>query len=341
MSMEIGLRILGRLPSNRTDGFFEQNGDSYKLKKNFEKEINWPAYSYTVKTNSLGLRDNKTGTMTIDGKEYFVFMGASETFANGVNYEDSFVGIVSSAALKNNINVLNSSVGGHYIIDQKALLQGLIQSIGYNPSKIFLCLTPPAINRFDTKDEDIIVKSGYLFGKTAWKIAYVNMMIANLSSAYCYFRENFRKLQTRLMHYDSSPKFSNISHFFLKTDRIQSPDTQKLFEDSMDEFLLYCKKNNITLVFVYLPIIDGYRLKEVVTELGEDPTRYDTSFHPSLLARYCKSRNVKLINLDPVLESYYKKGIQLRFTLDAHYNAFTNDIIGKYLISSIFENTTN
>ena len=85
--LEIGLRIIGKSPSNTISGIAEQNGNSYRLIKNAKKDINWPAYSYTVYTNSFGFRDKSIGERDITNNSYSFIISIFYFIANiSMNY---------------------------------------------------------------------------------------------------------------------------------------------------------------------------------------------------------------------------------------------------------------
>ena len=108
------------------------------------------------------------------------------------------------------------------------------------------------------------------------------------------------------------------------------------FENHLSEFEHYCKENRITLIYIYMPIIDSYRLNELLMDLGKNPEAYDTSYYEKLMEIYCFRRNVRLINLRLVLKKYYDQGRELRFKLDPHYTPFANRVIGEYLNRKVF-----
>ncbi len=112
--LEIGLRAVGRSPTNMAEGIADQYGDSFRLKKNITKTVKLPAFSYTVHTNEYGFRDASVGPKGLMGKPFDVFLGASDVFGNGVDFEDSFVGVFAQEASKRGIGVLNLAVGGHF-----------------------------------------------------------------------------------------------------------------------------------------------------------------------------------------------------------------------------------
>jgi len=337
--LEIGLRIIGRLPSNMIAGICEQWGNSYCLKKNIKKDTHYPAYSYTTYTNSFGFRDKTIGDRDISEKPYYIFLGASEVFANGVEYEDSFVGILAEHVSKKGITVLNMAIGGHRFPDQEVLLKDFLKKAPRKPPDIiFHCVNALHIPKFDMKNDNVIVKNGHLFDKDSWKVAYIRLMVGTISSSYCFVRDNIRKLQARWSDYDPT-KDGEESEFFelySNNNRMHNPATLKEFEAYLIQFEEFCEQNNINLIYVYLPIIDSYRLNELLIQIGKNPAEYDATYYENLIADYCQKRNMKYINLRPVMKKYYDEGKQLRFKLDPHYNKLGNRIVGEYLINELF-----
>jgi len=335
--LEIGLRALGRQPSNMTDGFYEQYKNSYRLKKNVKKVTKWPAHSYTTFTNSFGFRDLTTGIKNLDKKSYFAFLGDSQTFGNGVDYQDSFVGIFAGLISEKGIEVLNLGVGGHHFNDQESLFMDFCKNVSRKPVKVFLCLDPVSIHSFDKEYKHIIVKSGYLFdSRRGWKIPYVKMVISNVSAAYCFFRDNLRKLETKWFHKEFAGDVPPYLKIFSRNNRMHHPDTVKKFESYLNRFEEYCHRIGTTPIYVYLGLADSFRLNELLMQLGKDPKDYDTSFYEKYMINYCNNRKVKLINTKPALRKFHDKGMRLSFKIDPHYNEFANRVVGEYLNSKVF-----
>lgn len=333
--LEIGIRISGQALSNTTDDIFDQWDDSYRLKKNVKKITNWPSFSFTNYTNSFGFRDKATGERDITNRQYFVFLGASEVYAMGVNYEDSFVGIFSEYASSHGIEVLNMAIGGHRPIDQFILFKDFIKKVAHMPTKVFICLNELTIPLFNRRHNNIQVKNGFPFDKENWKAAYIRIMLGNMSSAYCFFRDNIRKLQTQYTNVDGKGKSPDFFKIYSKSNSMFQPNTVLLFEKFLNEFEIYCYALNSEPIYVYLPLSDNFRLDELLIQMGEDPKEYNSSYYETLLKDYCKRRNVMFLNLKPILQSYYDKGNTLRFPLDGHYNHDTNRVVGEYFIKKV------
>lgn len=333
--LEIGLRIIGRQPSNTSEGIGEAYKDFYRLKRNIEKGIRWPSYSYTIYTNSFGFRDRAVGQRDLDGKPLYVFLGASEVFGNGVEYDRTFVGVFAEYARKMDIEVLNMAIGGHYFLDQEILLKDFISETGKTPAVVFHCVNDLHIPKFDRRNKNIVVKDGYLLDKEGWQMAYVRLLVGNVSAAYCFFRNAVRNLQAKWTSYQTTDKLPEFIQIYSKENRMHKPETVAQFENYLMEFEAFCREKGITPVYVYIPLSDSFRLDDLLRGLGKDPKEFDTSYYEKLMESYCAKRGVKLVNLRPALKSYFDQGKSLRFELDPHFNEPANRVIGDFLAESV------
>ncbi len=336
LGLEWGLRAIGRTPTNMAEGIADQYGDSFRLKKNITKTMKFVAYSYMVYTNAFGFRDAAVGAKDLTGRPFYAFLGASDVFGNGVDYGDSFVGIFAKEAERKGIEVLNLAVGGHFFLDQEDLLKDFMKETGLTPAKIFYCVNALHIPKFDRRNRNIIVKSGYVIDRKGWQIAYLRLMAGNLSSAFCYFRDSIRRIQERYFHYELTEKSPEFLQIYDRTNPIRSPERIREFQEHLSAFESFCQERSIDLVYVYMPLSDSFRLSEMVGQIGADPARYDTSFYEDLMQSHCRKRGFPLVNPRPVLEQAYKDGKLLRFKRDPHFNAFANKIIGSFLIDTCF-----
>ncbi|MCG7851184.1 MAG: hypothetical protein MIO92_01540 [Methanosarcinaceae archaeon] len=335
--LELGLRALGRRPTNMADGIAEQYGDSFKLKKNVTKHFNYPAYSYTVHTNAYGFRDKAAGPKDLTSRPFFAFLGASDVFGNGVDFEETFVGIFAQEALKRGSEVINLAVGGHYFLDQEYLFRDFMESTHLKPSTVFLCVNALHIPKFDRRNLNIIVKSGYPIDKEGWRIAYLRLLAGNNSSAFCFFRDGIRKIQERYLNYERTEKSPEFLQIYSKSNNIRQQERTKQFYEYLTTFDSYCRENGIKLVIVYSPLSDSFNLKEMARKLGTDPENYDVSFYEELIILYCRSKGIKLINIRPALERAYNDGKEIRFKLDPHFNKYANRVIGEFLTHDFFQ----
>jgi hypothetical protein len=335
--LELGLRATGRIPTNTIDGIAEQYGDSFRLKKNITKRFHYPAFSYTVFTDAYGFRDKATGEKDLEAHPFLAFLGASDVFGNGVDFESSFVGVFAQQASQRDFEVVNLAVGGHYFLDQEDLFKDFIKNTGLHPSTVFLCANALHIPKFDRRNHNIIVKNGYAIDKNGWRIAYLRLLAGESSAAYCFFRDGIRRIQERYMNYELKEDTYEFLQIYSRSNKIRDPERIAEFNNYLTEFAGYCRKNSINLVMVYLPLSDSFNLKEIVKKLGADPENYDSSFYEELIESYCRSNGIKLINIRPILERAHNEGQVIRFKLDPHYNDYANRIIGEFLSQEFFQ----
>ena len=334
--LELGLRAIGRSPTNMADGIAEQWGDSFRLKKNITKVMKFPAFSYTVHTDEFGFRDRAVGSRDLKDKPFCIFLGASDVFGNGVDFEESFVGIFAPEASKRGLKVLNLAVGGHYFLDQESLLKEFMSETGLTPAKVFHCVNALHIPKFDRQNHNIVVKSGYVIDRDGWRIAYLKLIAGNISSAFCFFRDGIRRIQERYLNYEVSEKSPEFLQIYDKDNPIRRPDRISQFRDYLTSFESFCRENSIEIIYVYMPLSDSFNLEKMVKQLGVDPGDYDSSFYEELMRSHCEARGIRLVNPRPLLERYYREGMTLRFKLDPHFNEFANKVIGECLVEAIF-----
>jgi hypothetical protein len=294
--------------------------------------MNYPAYSYTVYTNEFGFRDKSTGSRDLKAASFCVFLGASDVFGNGVNYEDSFAGIFAEEALKKGFGTLNLAVGGHFFLDREALLKDFIENTKYKPSTIFYSVNALGIPTFDRRNQNVIVKNGYAIDRDGWRLAYLRLLAGNTSAAYCFFRDAVRRIQERHMQREVTEKSFEFLQVYSKQNAIRQPERLRLFEEHLEAFESFCRQTAIDLVYVFLPLSDSFRVKDIAMKLGLDPDEFDPSFYEDVMREHCERNKIPLVNVQPDLERANAEGHELRFKSDPHYNKYANRLVGECLI---------
>ncbi len=332
---EGGLRLIGRVPSNTTDGFFEAHNNAYRLKKNIDKLVKAPGYSFSVHTNALGFRDARSGDREIGGRPYYLFLGESLTFGNGVDFEQSFVGLIGRTLHEKGSEVVNLAVGGHGFIDQLELFDDFLKRIKRPPEKVLICSSPLFIDGFDRPFTDIIVKDGYLFKKGNWVLPYVRIILGNSSSAYCFFRDNIRKIQARLSDFNQAVTRQLMDFYSVRSRFSGSSTAVNDFEVQLQVLDQRIAALGAEPIYVYVPLSTDFGLPAVIKESGAHPEDYDLRLYYGLLERHCRAGRISLIDLSPALQGLYDRGEPLNFIQDAHYNAKANLVIAEEVLQSL------
>ena len=135
----------------RTDKIFH-----HTLKKNVTQEkAEWGGHHYTVHTNSLGFKDKAIREIKLKiDKPRILFIGDSFTEGVGIEYKNTFVGLVDSILNKKNINVLNAAATSYAPIIYLRKVDYLLNEVGlkFDHLVVFVDLS-------DIEDEAM----GYIF----------------------------------------------------------------------------------------------------------------------------------------------------------------------------------
>jgi len=332
--LEVGLRVIGRPASNVTEGIFANHGDRYRLRKNMSKVSQTPSYTCTINTNSLGCRDRTAGPATLGPEPYFAFLGDSVTFANGVDYDDSFVGVFAAAARKQGLGAVNLAVGGHRLGDQEELLREFLATASPRPSWVVVVFTTPFMAMFDRVSSGMVVKSGYLFEAKSWFVPYLLVMAGNTSSAYCFFRDAIRRLQVKLSPRATQADVGQLE-FVERSGPAARPEFGARFDEDLKHLEAEIRAAGARPIYVFLPSSTDLRATELIAKAGRSPAEFDLRLHYDRLRRHCEQQGVPFVDLTPPLEALRATGERLTFSQDPHYDAPTNHVIGKALTESL------
>lgn len=332
--LEAGLRIAGRPPSNTTEGIYEQHGGGYRLRRNLTKVSRTPSFTHTIFTNDMGFRDRAPGPRTLGAVPYVAWVGDSITFANGVEYEESFVGVFDEQASKRGIESVNLAIGGHRFTDQEETLYEFLESIPVEPSWVVVVFTAMGITTFEQPYTDILVKNGYLFPAEGWLRPYVKVTLGNASAAYCFFRDGLRKVQARLFPRGSMAALQELD-LFAKAGPWGGAEVPTRFEARLARLDERIRRSGAEPIYVYMPSGLDLRAKEFLALPGHDAADYDFGLFLKLLQDHADRAGIRLVNLLPVLQPHQDAGEQLTFVQDPHYTAPANRVIGQALVDAL------
>lgn len=327
--LEVGLRVKGRQPSNQTEGVYEAHGSAYRLLPNQSKVFRSPSFSYTVKTNAFGFRDRLPGPRRLD-RPYLAWLGDSATFAKGVEYEESFVGRFAAAVEPSGHEVVNLAVGGHHLSEQEELLRDFLTSAPRKPDGVVVVFTSLLMAYFDQRYRGLVVKNGYLFPEGRWLGPYLVVMAGNASSAYCFFRDGIRNLQSQVFSSGRTAAASMLDTFARSFPAL-SPDGTRRFEDYLRHLDGEIRAAGATPIHVYLPTTADLRGPELLAMSGRSAADYDLDHYVAALRRESAAEGVQLVDLTAALAAEYARKVPLAFSQDMHYNVRGHAIIAPVL----------
>ena len=332
--LEGGLRFAGRMPSNITEGLFEQHGTAYRLRKNLTKVSRTPSFTATVHTNALGLRDKAPGPRVLGAVPYIAWVGDSITFGNGVEYEDSFVGVFGAKAARQHIEVVNLAVGGYHLAESEELLSDFLDATPRAPAEVIYVFTPQTLASFEESYKDVTVKDGYIFQGGHWLRAWLVIKLGNGSAAYCFFRDSLRKIQARLFPAGPGATVQALDMYAVRpADKAEAFAAR--FEARLAQLEARVRKAGSKLVYAYVPSSVDLRAPGLLSRSDLPASGYDFNQYRDLLRRHAARASVDFIDLDPMLHAEAAKGKQMCFLQDPHYNAEMNRLIGEELYRTL------
>ena len=328
--LEIGLRATGRYRIGTIGGFWEPGGVSYRLKKNLSKRVEWPSMSFTVYTDDQGYRYKRPGPRAIGAKPYYVTLGSSEVFGNGLDYDQTFIGVLGQHLERDGIELVNMGVGGHHLLEQKSIFEEYARSTTSRPLKVLIVLNPLLIGGYDDIHKDTTLKMGELLPAEGWELPLAKMILSDVFADYRFFRDKIRNAQ---MKYFSREDYSLSFYIerYSKQHPIRTPEKTDDFLSHMRDLERQIRLLGATPVCVYSPAVGGFLLNEMKAAGKLDGNLFDTEFFVHLAQRHCSAEGIQFINLEPLLQKKYDKGDKLNFDADAHFNGPTSLVIGDYL----------
>jgi hypothetical protein len=333
--LEAGLRISGRYLMDNAEGYFAPAGISYGLKKNFSKQVVWPTMTFKVNTSDQGYRAAAPGPQNIGKRPYYVTLGASDVFGNGLDYESTFVGILAER-LKNehNMDLANLGVAGHHLIEQTEMFRHFLSTTPAPPKAVLVIFNPLFIGGYDDTHPTVTVRRGDLFEQKSWRIALLRKVLSNTSAAYCFFRDSIRQIQQRYTKGEDFALSFYIERFSAQ-HRIHRPEVAEGFLKELKKLDDLIRSVNATPIFVYCPPSGGFLLNDLMANGKLEKGLVDTQYFVDIVRKYADAQGVRFIDLHPPVQARYDKGEKLNFERDGHYNGPTSKIVGEYLYEQL------
>lgn len=255
---------------------------------------------YNVCTNSLGFKDKSIRDISLTPDKYrIVFMGDSFTEGIGVDYENTFVGLIDAGLSKKGIEVLNAGVAGYSPIIYWRKVKYLIENVGlrFNQLVVFIDLS-------DAQDEVIyycLDESGNVVMYSAreqWPAEEkVEKYYKTLYERFHVFTKNNSILLYTLLHAprvlffpnESAPPTLELRSWTFDDKLYKEYGEQGLREMQlyMDKLYDLIKRNNIKLTVAVYP--------HPCNIMSQDLNSIQATFW----GKWCKRHDVNFINYFP------------------------------------------
>jgi lysophospholipase L1-like esterase len=300
------------------------------------------AYSYKAYTNSLGMLDKTTRTVTNDGRKKIVFLGDSFVEGVGLPYTQTFPYFLEQKIDSNTTDILNAGVASFspklyylrlkYLIEHQNIMPHevfcFIDVSDYGDELVYVVFTPSANNSLN-KIKSFLRGNSVIYNLYHWaaqKIFYSKCTNYNegveaalywrsVSSNYLKKYPNFLDIRYRWLYMNQQDK--NLVH------------SKNLAESYMDLLYELCLKNNIMLhIVVYPP-----------SQLLNTNANVKFTAH-KFFEEYCINKNIQYLNLFPLFvtkDSYQNKLNKEKYYIhnDSHWNENGHKLVAKKLLAYI------
>ena len=305
--MEGTVRIASNINFLGNENLFESKsyGNSYGNAKN----IHAISFGADVFTDKYGFRIEKEH-LTIEPSEYketVLVMGDSVGFGTGVEFTETFLGLLS--AEKPSLLVHNSSVIGYHVNDYKNFSQEFLSSYDDRINSAFLiyCLndliavSAANINEAVSTNKDTIISTSLISDKEALVtklkkiriINYVNSLLRSHSKLYLLIKGIVTDPQMRYWENDLA--------IYKTLNDSKSYEGLEPLNDVNDLF----KKKNIPLTIIIMPYEYQVRVDNV-----------DTNLPQNILKNYFEIQNINYIDALPSFRNANIKSSELFLSYD-------------------------
>ncbi len=139
------LMLLGLYaPQHKIESYYRIRHDAYNhtLAPNIDfSEGRWGPIGYRMDTNSLGFKDRSARSLPLTTERYrILFIGDSFTEGVGIEYADTFVGIVHALLEKKEIDTLNAAAASYSPIIYLRKVQHLLNDVGLEFDHLVVCI---------------------------------------------------------------------------------------------------------------------------------------------------------------------------------------------------------
>jgi hypothetical protein len=311
-------RWLGDRPSADLAGLYAAFGNgNYRLRPSVDTSATWSTGRFTVHTDELGLRCDLNRKMaTRPGDQVDVlFLGDSQGFGNGVNYEDTIAGTFARLAAEDKYVVRNACVGGQAPMNQLALAQRLTQDNNVHVATYIYLFTPAGVGNCNGFTRVAVGADGRLYDGIASSTALMRIWVRTHLAIYSRFRDAVRASGIGVTADAETP-------FVVQVYDTAAEDTNAgACVEFLSNFKRFAAQHGATVQAVYVPL---------TIEMGFDPVRrvgerrgvvVDSGVPFRTLSSAAKKVDIPLYDLRPVLRDFHSRGEALSLLPDFHYTA--------------------
>ncbi len=343
----IDILFMGLLPKDIKNKIYDKKSHKIKsyyyhhdLRPNAYWKEKWGNQEYEIYTNNQGFKDKKIREVKFK-ENNILFIGDSFTEGVGVNYENTFVGIIENkvSSKKDDYEILNAGVISYSPIVILSKLNHIINKRKLPINKVFVVLSNGDLHddifRYNSIGNDYVVRHNDFYNNKI--LVNLNNFIKSNTIFYQFFKKIFPISnlitdinKTHKIEYNKK-KILNILNSKPDHQHVISNEAFSLWgEKALNKSTLYLQeiynllnKKNIDLTLILI--------QEAIFVLNN----LDSTFYENHWKNFSKKNNIEFIFVKNYHANYkdkYEAYKDMFFLGDNHFNENGNRLIAKEIL---------
>jgi hypothetical protein len=329
LAAEVIFRQLGDRTTEDKQGYFMPfNDGNFKLLPQLDVSAKYASGPFSVHTDSLGLRCDKDRKHAVQKGDAvgLLFIGDSQGFGNGVNFEDTIPGAVAEIAYKKGSRVANASVGGHGALNQLELVRWLRNQQNLRVARYVILLTPVMLTGCDSLARASVGQDGRLYDKPKSRGELAIIWLKTHSVTYARVRDVVRNMGIGVEPSKDVPFVFRI--FDASSDEEES--VQKLM-GCLAAFREIAADDGATLSVVYTPLTIEAEFDSIRKAAEAKGVRLDPDLPMRIWSAAATRLGIPAYNIRSVLQKAHSEGRRLNLKADFHYEGNVSKACAQYL----------
>lgn len=326
LAAEAAFRLAGTRVIAAMGGFYESFADgTYKHRPSAAAYHDWASGTFWAYTDSSGFRVGDSDRQRAELSPDILVLGDSQAFGQGVEFEQSMIGVFASKANVAGLTVANAAVGGHSVRDQLEVSRWLASAQNCRPRVLLYCLSPRALAYPESISKAIVIDGGLWDAPPTWK-DHLRRWLSSNSAVFVVGRDAARNVRNAIRPRKGPSAAADILTLYEQgaAQTIRARQLASSFEELMRTF----GEPGPRLVFAYLPLA----IEPKITEMAA-AANFSASSGAALetTAKLAEILRVPVVDVSPALEQVRTNGGSVTLKGDNHYGPEASRLVGERL----------